>query len=46
MDLYELSLGDLAFHRPCGGSTNQDGEGESCVEIARISGHSEAFRPA
>jgi ribosomal protein S18 acetylase RimI-like enzyme len=43
MDLYNLDLGDPKFRRLCGGSNNSDGEGESCVEIAQISGHMDVF---
>jgi hypothetical protein len=38
MDLYTRDLGDLTFRRLCGGNNNEDGEGESCVEIAPIPG--------
>ncbi|WP_157246269.1 DUF397 domain-containing protein [Nonomuraea typhae] len=43
MDLYARSLGPLEFRRLCGGSNNEDGESESCVEIAQIPGESDAF---
>jgi hypothetical protein len=43
MDLYDLDLGDLAFRRLCGGGNNEDGEGESCVEIAPIPGGLDVF---
>ncbi|GAA0952574.1 DUF397 domain-containing protein [Nonomuraea longicatena] len=43
MDLYRQSLGDLVFRRLCGGNNNEDGEGESCVEIAPIPGVPNAF---
>jgi hypothetical protein len=43
MDLYTRDLGDLTFRRLCGGNNNEDGEGESCVEIAPIKGVPNAF---
>jgi hypothetical protein len=43
MDLYNLDLGDLEFRRLCGGNNNEDGEGESCMEIAPIPGDSDVF---
>ncbi|GAA0925851.1 DUF397 domain-containing protein [Nonomuraea longicatena] len=43
MDLYTLNLGELKFRRVCGGNNNEDGEGESCVEIAPIPGVPNAF---
>ncbi|WP_043617273.1 DUF397 domain-containing protein [Nonomuraea candida] len=43
MDLYARDLGQLEFRRLCGGNNNEDGEGESCVEIAPIPGAGDAF---
>ncbi|GAA0942219.1 DUF397 domain-containing protein [Nonomuraea longicatena] len=43
MDLYRLDLGDLVFRRLCGGNNNENGEGESCVEIAPIPGAPNSF---
>ncbi|MEU1390695.1 MULTISPECIES: DUF397 domain-containing protein [unclassified Nonomuraea] len=43
MDLYAKDLGHLEFRRLCGGNNNEDGEGESCVEIAQIPGETDTF---
>ncbi|GAA0955314.1 DUF397 domain-containing protein [Nonomuraea longicatena] len=43
MDLYALDLGDPVYRRVCGGNNNEDGEGESCMEIAPIPGVPNAF---
>ncbi|MEV3983595.1 DUF397 domain-containing protein [Nonomuraea sp. NPDC049758] len=43
MDLYAKNLGHLEFRRLCGGNNNEDGEGESCVEIAPIPDVADTF---
>ncbi|WP_157245644.1 DUF397 domain-containing protein [Nonomuraea typhae] len=43
VDLYARELRPLEFRRVCGGSNNEDGEGESCVEIAPLAGVDDAF---
>ncbi|WP_250575397.1 DUF397 domain-containing protein [Nonomuraea sediminis] len=43
MDLYTKDPGPLEFRRMCGGNNNEDGEGESCVEIAPLPGENDAF---
>ncbi|WP_157246313.1 DUF397 domain-containing protein [Nonomuraea typhae] len=43
VDLYAADPGQLAFRRLCGGGNNQDGEGESCMEIAPLGGVEDAF---
>ncbi|MFI6320070.1 DUF397 domain-containing protein [Nonomuraea sp. NPDC050556] len=43
MDLYAMESGPLEFHRLCGGNNNEDGEGESCLEIAALQGADDAF---
>ncbi|MFI6292689.1 DUF397 domain-containing protein [Nonomuraea sp. NPDC050790] len=43
VDLYANDLGPLAFRRVCGGNNNEDGEGESCMEIAPLAGVDDAF---
>ncbi|MFG3439517.1 DUF397 domain-containing protein [Nonomuraea sp. NPDC047897] len=43
MNLYERKLDDAPFRKLCGGNNNEDGEGESCVEIAPIPGADDAF---
>ncbi|MFI9554574.1 DUF397 domain-containing protein [Nonomuraea endophytica] len=43
VDLYAREQGPLDFRRLCGGNNNEDGEGESCVEIAPLGGVNDAF---
>ena len=43
MDLYAMNPAPLEFRRLCGGNNNEDGEGESCVEIAPLAGENDAF---